>query len=170
MIKLKKPQSKIVKFIIIIIVVVLGVIGWQIWQATRPKPQPPEVSQQPETKYLVIPDWGIRLTLTADTHNAFFNSRGASPLLRNLGTRSLTTETGCTNEPAAIIYRVQKDAVNVFNGNKKYTDVETGKVIDDYFYFIKAGAQTCSGNPESEALLPRVKADFMAATPSIEKQ
>ena len=165
-----KQRPKFVKVAVIMaVVIVLSLLGWFAWQArNKPATKAPEAAQI-ETKYLTITDWGVRFPLTAETHDTYYNSRGASPLLRNLNARFLNPETGCDNDAAVLIYRVQKDAVNIFAGNKKYAEIEQGKVIDDYFYFIKPGVQACPGNKDSQARLDKVRAELLQATPTIEK-
>lgn len=170
MIKPKRPSKKVLKLLVaLLIVLVVAVGGWFTWQALKSEPKAPEATQAAETKYLEIKDWGVRFPLTANNFNAYASNRVASPQVRFLGVRTLTPEAGCTDEAVAFIYRVPKDSPDPLNRGKKYTETKQGKLIDDNFYFIIAGPQKCPSNAESQASLDKVRADFLAATPSIEK-
>lgn len=170
MAKLQRPSKKVFKLIFIVLLIAAVAAGsWLVWQAFKPKTKPVQTTQAPETKYLDITDWGVRMTLTDNTFNAYASNRVASPLVRALGVRTLKPETGCTDEPVAYIYRVQKDSPDPLNRGKKYTDTQQGNLIDDNFYFIISGPQKCPNNADSQAKLDKVRSDFLAATPSIEK-
>lgn len=169
MVDVKKRPSKSLKLIaILLVLVVLGAAAAYIWQQNNKEESTQEAALQAETKYLVITDWGVKFPLTEDSQDAGYSNRIASPIARALNARFLNTETGCTDEPAAIIYRVPVGDINPQAKGKKYTESETGKTIDEFFYFVRNGPQTCTGNSESQARLDKVRAHFLGIVPSIE--
>lgn len=181
-------QSGFSNAIIIVAILIVAAIGLVGWRVSRKNPEPvvtttvetPSNSKAQTdnsqtsgaTKYLEIKEWGVKFALTADTSDAYYDNKTSSPLdSMSLRAHSLDSEPDCTNGPQSVatLFRVPKDALDEMANNKKYSQVENGKVIDNYFFFISGSQYSCTDNTDKQIVLQGVRNSFNTAGPTIQK-
>lgn len=173
--------------IIVAVVALLGLVGWRVLASKDDKDanktntsttspaaddsQKENSSTDGSTKFLEIKEWGIKFALTADTADAYYDTKTSSSLdSLSLRTHSLDSEPKCKNDPQSVatIFRVPKDATDPDTG-KKYDVTQGGRTIGDHFYFIQGAQSYCTDNMELQVTLQSVLIGFNTAGPSIRK-
>ena len=169
--------------LVLIIVVVVGYAGWTTYQNTQKndyKPAPAAKTSnattlnndQSDTKYLAIKEWGIKVALTSDTFDAYYDSKVTTDMeARSLRVHSLDSESDCANgsQSIATIFKVPKDAENESIAGKTYAQTQDGVVVGDSFYFIAGSQYNCTDDTDKQVTLQKVRNDFITASPTIQK-
>ena len=126
----------------------------------------------PNAKYLVIPEWNIKIALSKPIEDAYYDTKTDSELeSRSLRTQSLAVEPGCAKDPQSIatVFRVNNDAVDE-QLNKKYRDTQHGVTIGPNFYFIQTSQFSCTPKPEKAELLQSIREAFGNAAKTIQSR
>jgi type II secretory pathway pseudopilin PulG len=187
----QKGFTAIEMIIIVVAVLTLGFGGWFVWHAnhkdakvaskntaTAKKQSSDSTAQSQsgaggETTYLKIPEWGVKLALTADTSDAYYDDITASSLDSfSLRSHSLDAAPDCktASQSVATIFRVAKDAPNEDGQpGKLYRETQDGQVIGNYFYFISGAQYSCTDDASLQITLQGVRNGFVTAGPSIQK-
>lgn len=193
---MKRPASKPLKaLLILVIVALLAGTGWFVWQtgkntdtnnAASDQPQNSSQNQnnqnnsdqantiQPSVKYLEIPQWGIKFTLSPTIADAYYDNVTSSSLDSfSLRDHSLDSEPDCTtgSQSVVTIFRVSINEPDDVQPEKKYSETraEQGQIIGDYFYFVQGAQYSCAEDPASNATLIAVRAAFIDAGSTIQK-
>jgi hypothetical protein len=121
-------------------------------------------------RYLVIPEWNIKILLSKPIEDAYYDAKTDSELeSRSLRSASLADEEGCAKDPQSIatIFKVNNDAVDE-QLNKKYRDTQDGVTIGSSFYFIQTSQFSCTPKPEKAELLQSIRSAFGDASKTIQ--
>jgi len=124
----------------------------------------------PNAKYLVIPEWNIKILLSKPIEDAYYDAKTDSELeSRSLRSARLADEEGCAKDPQSIatIFKVNNDAIDE-QLNKKYRDTRDGVTIGASFYFIQTSQFSCTPKPEKAELLQSIRSAFGDASKSIQ--
>ena len=130
----------------------------------------PSTAIDPNAKYLVIPEWNIRVKLSKPIEDAYYDTKTGSELeSRSLRSASLKDEPICANDPQSIatIFKVKNDAVDP-QLNKKYKDTQNGESTGPNFYFIQTSQFSCTAKPEKAELLQSIRDAFSDAAKTIQ--
>lgn len=185
---IKKSQSGssiielILLLLLILILILLGLYVASKNKKSKQTPPQQNVSQKtektPETvatvAYLKIPEWGVKIKLSADILDAYYDSNSSTTMSAfSLRTKSLDIEPDCKNgnQSVADIFKVKKDEIDPQYEleAKKYSQTQKGVTIGDSFYFTGESQYTCAVDKANESLLTKVKRAFVKASSDIEK-
>lgn len=187
--KNEQGTSIIELLLILLILIILGLLGWYIWQAKKDnKPKGSDAStpssipaskteaqkkadtSQPAALYLKIPEWGIKIKLTDDIKDAYYDA-AKQPDAFNLRVKSLDSETDCKTGDLSVaaIFKVGKDEKYPQDETKTYAEAQKGVVIGDSFYFTGVAQYSCTQNAGYQTLLTKVRTAFTNASAVIEK-
>lgn len=187
--KLRKSQngfSAIEILLLILLLLLLIFLGWYVWNKKESKPPANSSSNatpaKTETKatetpqstvnYLKIPEWGVKVKLSDDIKDAYYDNKVTTNLSAfSLRVHSLDSETQCKNDPQSLstIFKVGKDEPSDQDPTTTYAKMEKGVVIGDSFYFISRAQYNCTSDASKEALLNKAIKAFTDASPNIEK-
>ena len=126
----------------------------------------------PNAKYLVIPEWNVRIKLSQPIEDAYYDTKTDSELeSRSLRSASLKDEPVCSKDPQSIatIFRVKNDAIDP-QLNKKYRDTQNGETIGPNFYFIQTSQFSCTAKPEKAEALQSIRKAFGDAAKTIQSR
>jgi len=130
------------------------------------------VQTDPNAKYLVIPEWNIKIKLSQPIENAYYDTKTGSELeSRSLRSASLKDEPVCAKDAQSIatVFKVKKDDVDE-QLNRKYKDTQNGVVIGPNFYFIQTSQFSCTTKPEKAELLQSIRDAFADAARTIQSR
>jgi hypothetical protein len=126
----------------------------------------------PNAKFLVIPEWNIKIKLSKPIENAYYDTKTGSELdSRSLRSASLKDEPACAKDAQSIatVFKVKKDDVDE-QLNRKYMDTQNGVVIGPNFYFIQTSQFSCTTKPEKAELLQSIRDAFADAARTIQSK
>jgi hypothetical protein len=129
-------------------------------------------SVDPNAKYLIIPEWNIKIILSKPIEDAYYDTKTDSEIeSRSLRSASLSNEPGCAKDPQSIatIFKVKNDAVDI-QLNKKYRGTQEGVTIGPNFYFIQTSQFSCTPKPEKAELLQSIRSAFRDAAKTIQSR
>ena len=148
-----------------------AVIHWPKKANTVPEAKSQKVvSNEPNAKYLIIPEWNIKITLSKPIEDAYYDTKTDSKIeSRSLRSASLSSEPGCAEDPQSIatIFKVNKEAVDI-QLNRKYRDTQQGVTVGPNFYFIQTSQFSCTPKPEKAELLQSIRNAFADAAKTIQ--
>jgi hypothetical protein len=122
--------------------------------------------------YLQIKEWGIKIALSTNIEDAYYDSYQDDETSQNFSLRahSLDSNPDCKTGhlSVAAIIKINKDEINSLNG-KKYSDSMKGLTIGQDFYYIGLAQYSCAKYPEGQPLLEKIRSAFQDASAHIEK-
>ena len=167
---------------IIVLVGLIGFGGWYVWQANQ-KPAAKSTSTASttdnsgggDTKYLTITEWGVKIPLTAETADAYYDTYKAngSASVYSLRSHSLDGAPDCKNseQSVAAVHRDDKGATadNFGSGQPVVLkDAWHGVDIGDHVYYITGAQYACTDDPALSDILSAVHIGFVGASSKIQ--
>lgn len=172
--------SAVEGLLVLIIVLLVGFIGYYVWHTNKQAnssynsaskvaestPATKKSTPAPATDYLKIPEFGVEISLTANTKDAYYTIRSDDPAVADLSTHSLTAlDAECAasaSSTAAVSYFTDPNA-QIMTGTYAQRYPNAAHIGDRYFY-IEPGNGPCSGKSNVEALQLTQRDDFSKAT------
>ncbi len=179
--------SLIELLLLLLLILLLLFVSWYVW-SQKNKNQPnsannsaPSSSTQTTKKteptnqattatYLKIPEWGIKVKLSDNILDAYYDTAKEADSF-NLRVKSMDTEADCKTGDLSVagIFKASKDEPDPQQAGKTIAQTQKGVVIGDTFYYIGVAQYYCTQDAGKQALLNKVRTAFTNVTTQIEK-
>jgi hypothetical protein len=187
--KLIKNQRGAVDIILILVVLVLaaGVGGYVYYRqqqnnkvysnsgsgvtVSKNAVKKPTTSAATITKYLTIPELGVKFALSADISDAYYTidkEPGTGKPVYDLRVHSLDSESDCTTGVASIAALDEAPKTTPLPDGRPITAVYKGYISGTNFYYITLAQYSCVQNSQNQAKLDAVRNAFEAASATIQ--